>query len=69
MCFFASCFLHQVGVLHQPYDLKCAGVDLGEDCDGIRAPKPIKDGTTGWSITEGGAAPGWWITAAHARMW
>jgi hypothetical protein len=24
---------------------------------------------SGWSITETGAAPGWSITPAHARMW
>jgi hypothetical protein len=26
-------------------------------------------GTAGWSIAESGAAPGWSITPAHARMW
>ena len=26
-------------------------------------------GDAGWSITETGAAPGWSITPAHARMW
>jgi hypothetical protein len=44
MCFFASCFLYQVGVLHQPYDLKCAGVDLGEDRDGITAVAEANQG-------------------------
>jgi hypothetical protein len=28
-----------------------------------------EDGAAAWSIAESGAAPGWSITAAHARMW
>jgi hypothetical protein len=28
-----------------------------------------EDGAAGWSIAESGAAPGWSITPAHARMW
>jgi hypothetical protein len=30
-------------------------------------PRPVED--IGWSITETGAAPGWSVTPAHARMW
>lgn len=31
--------------------------------------QPTEDGAAGWSIEESGAAPGWSITPAHARMW
>jgi hypothetical protein len=31
--------------------------------------QPKEDGAAGWSISESGAAPGWSITPAHARMW
>lgn len=31
--------------------------------------QPTEDGAAGWSISESGAAPGWSITPAHARMW
>jgi hypothetical protein len=36
-----------------------------------QAPKAqlTEDGAAGRSITESGAAPGWSITPAHARMW
>jgi hypothetical protein len=29
----------------------------------------MEDIVTDWSITETGAAPGWHVTPAHARMW
>jgi hypothetical protein len=32
-------------------------------------PQLTEDGAAGWSIAESGAAPGWSITPAHARMW
>jgi hypothetical protein len=31
--------------------------------------EPLTTEETNWSITETGAAPGWSITPAHARMW
>ncbi len=36
-----------------------------------RSPQaqPMEDGAAGWSISDSGAAPGWSITPAHARMW
>ena len=35
------------------------------------SPEPLtaERGDGGWSIAETGAAPGWSITPAHARMW
>jgi hypothetical protein len=31
--------------------------------------EPVAEVAADWSITETGAAPGWSITPAHARMW
>jgi opacity protein-like surface antigen len=33
------------------------------------SPEPPAIEDSGWSITETGAAPGWSIAPAHARMW